>query len=87
MNICIYRYIEQTFLFNNVIKSHYQETKKKKPTQQPKRKDLLPALNGVPVRLPHKMYPHVEMRGYQRRKINPLTWQINAAGQEKEKYV
>lgn len=38
MNICIYRYIEQTFLFNNVIKSHYQETKKKtNPTTKKKR--------------------------------------------------
>lgn len=42
INRYIYIYLDQIFLFNKVIKSHYQETKKKTKNQKAKL-----ALSGV----------------------------------------
>lgn len=57
-----YRYLDQMFLFNRVIKPQYQETKQR--TTNPKNKDLLPGLGSALVCLCLWNLPHVEMIGH-----------------------
>lgn len=60
------RYSYSIMLLNLIIK----KLEKKKHLNNPKSKDLLPVLSGLLAQLSHRIYPHVEMKGYKKENKN-----------------
>lgn len=84
LNRYFYRHLDQIFLFNSVIKPHYQETKTK--SHQAKKQRLVDKPEQCTcLSLPPESTSCGNYRPLWNKNINPFTWQLNAARKKKKK--